>query len=56
MYGIPTCGKITLAEYMVKHQGNGLRVATMRKCMRSALNNKLQRFLGKWRQAPVTRR
>lgn len=40
LYGIPACGKTTLAEYMAKHPKNGLKVATMRDCMRSALNNK----------------
>lgn len=40
LYGIPACGKTTLAKYMAKHPGNGLKVATIRSCMRSALNNK----------------
>lgn len=40
LYGIPACGKTTLAEYMACHPVNGLRVATMRNGMQSALNNK----------------
>lgn len=40
LYGIPACGKTTLAKYMAMHPKNGLRVTTMRNCMRSAFNNK----------------
>lgn len=40
LYGIPACGKTTLAEYMASHPTNGLRVATMQDCMRDAFNNK----------------
>lgn len=40
LYGIPACGKTTLAEYMASHPINGLRVVTMHDCMHSALKNK----------------
>lgn len=40
LYGILACGKTTLAEYMANHPKAGLKVATMRDCMHSALNNK----------------
>lgn len=40
LYGIPACGKTTLAEYMASHPTNGLRVATMQDCVCDAFNNK----------------
>lgn len=40
LYGIPACGKTTLAKYMANHPKNGLKVATMRDCVHSAYNNK----------------
>lgn len=40
LYGIPACGKTTLAKYMASHPKNGLKVATMRDCILSALNDK----------------
>lgn len=40
LYGIPACGKTTLAEYMANYPVKGLRVATMRDCMKSAFMNK----------------
>lgn len=44
LYGIPACGKTTLARYMASHPADGLKVATMRDCMRSAFNNKWKLF------------
>ena len=40
LYGIPACGKTTLAEYMANHPKKGLKVATMQDCMRDAFSNK----------------
>ncbi len=40
LYGIPACGKTTLAEYMANHAEAGLKVATMSDCKRAAFNNK----------------
>jgi hypothetical protein len=40
LYGIPACGKTTLARYMASHPANGLRVATMQDCKHSAIKNK----------------
>lgn len=45
LYGIPACGKTTLARYMVNHPVDGLRVATMEDCMMAALNDKWRLFL-----------
>ena len=40
LYGIPACGKTTLAEYMANHTKKDLKVATMQDCVRDAFNNK----------------
>jgi len=40
LYGIPACGKTTLARYMASHPADGLRVTTMQDCILSALNDK----------------
>lgn len=40
LYGIPACGKTTLARYMASHPADGLKVATMQDCIHSALNEK----------------
>ena len=40
LYGIPACGKTTLAEYMANHPKQGLKVAAMQDCMRDAFSNK----------------
>lgn len=40
LYGIPACGKTTLAEYMASHPKAGLKVASMQDCMHDAFNNK----------------
>ena len=40
LYGIPACGKSTLAENMANLSAYGLKVATMRDCMLLALKNK----------------
>ena len=45
LYGIPACGKTTLARYMANHPTEGLRVATMEDCMITALNDKWHLFL-----------
>ena len=45
LYGIPACGKTTLAKYMANHPKNGLKVATMRDCILSALNDKWHLFM-----------
>lgn len=45
LYGIPACGKTTLAEYMASHPTNGLRIATMQECMIAAMNDKWHLFL-----------
>lgn len=45
LYGIPACGKTTLAEYMASHPTNGLRIATMQDCMIAAKNDKWHLFL-----------
>lgn len=42
LYGIPACGKTTLARYMASNPVNGLKVATMQDCVRSAFKNKWQ--------------
>jgi len=45
LYGIPACGKTTLAKYLASHPADGLKVATMRDCMVAALNDKWHLFL-----------
>lgn len=45
LYGIPACGKTTLARYMASHPADGLRVATMEDCSIAALNDKWHLFL-----------
>ena len=45
LYGIPACGKTTLAKYMASHPADGLKVATMEDCMIAALNDKWHLFL-----------
>ena len=40
LYGIPACGKTTLAEYMANHPKKGLKVAAMQDCMRDAFHHK----------------
>lgn len=45
LYGIPACGKTTLARYMANHPADGLRVATMEDCTIAALNDKWHLFL-----------
>lgn len=40
LYGIPACGKTTLAKYMASHPADGLKVATMQDCKRAAFKNK----------------
>ena len=45
LYGIPACGKTTLAKYMANHPADGLKVATMRDCKIAALNDKWHLFL-----------
>lgn len=40
LYGIPACGKTTLAKYMANHAGASLKVATIGDCKHAALNNK----------------
>ena len=45
LYGIPACGKTTLAKYMASHPVDGLKVATMRDCIIAALNDKWHLFL-----------
>jgi len=45
LYGIPACGKTTLARYMASHPADGLKVATMRDCIIAALNDKWHLFL-----------
>ena len=40
LYGIPACGKTTLAKYMASNPAYGLKVATMRDCITAALNDK----------------
>ena len=45
LYGIPACGKTTLARYMASHPAEGLKVSTMEDCIMSALNDKWHLFL-----------
>lgn len=45
LYGIPACGKTTLAKYKASHPADGLKVATMRDCKIAALNDKWHLFL-----------
>lgn len=40
LYGIPACGKTTLARYMASHPAEGLKVSTMQDCTLAALNDK----------------
>lgn len=40
LFGIPACGKSTLAQYMVSHPVGGLRVATMTECILAARKDK----------------
>ena len=40
LYGIPACGKTTLARYMASHPAEGLKVSTMEDCMVAAMNDK----------------
>lgn len=40
LYGIPACGKTSLARHMASHPESGLKVATMQECKQSAFNNK----------------
>ena len=45
LYGIPACGKTTLAKYLANHPKNGLKVVTMRDCILTALNDKWHLFM-----------
>ena len=40
LYGIPACGKTTLARYMASHPTKGLKVKNIEDCMFAALNDK----------------
>ena len=42
LYGIPACGKSTLAKYLAEHPAGGLKVATMKDCKRLAHRHKWQ--------------
>ena len=48
LYGIPACGKTTLAKYMASHPADGLKVATMEDCMIAALNDKYLRLMAEY--------
>lgn len=39
-YGIPACGKTTLAKYMTEHPIKDIKVTNIRYCMSAALNDK----------------
>ena len=45
LYGIPACGKTTLAKRMASHPADGLKVTTMQDCVVAALNDKWHLFL-----------
>ena len=45
LYGIPACGKTTLAKHMASHPSEGLKIATMQDCVIAALNDKRHLFL-----------
>lgn len=40
LYGIPACGKSTLAQYMASHPVGGLKVAAMTECILAARKDK----------------
>lgn len=40
LYGIPACGKSTLAKYMTDHPIKDIKVTNIRYCMSAALNDK----------------